>query len=187
MHYERTGWDKYSLHPSFNCFLFHTDTNCTLPHTESNWRCRGTTSEWCVTSEQGETNILFILHSTVSYFIQTLTTLNLRENKIGDAGAQHLSGALLENKVRQILSSSFIQLFLISLQTLTTLSLRENKIGDKGAQHLSDALLENRVRQIFSWSFIQLFLISYRHSLHSTFTAIKSEIKGQNISLNWRK
>ena len=45
--------------------------------------------------------------------MQTLTTLDLSGNQIGDKGAEHLSGALLQNKVRQILFPSIIQLFRI--------------------------------------------------------------------------
>jgi len=272
MHCDKTRWDKYSLHPSFKCFLFHKGTHYTLPRKQSNRSWRGTTSERCITSEHGETNTLFILHSTVSYFIQTLTTLYLEHNQIEAEGAKHLSDALRQNTVRQILSSSFIELFLISyrhslnstskaiksemkghniwvmhydktrwdeyslhpllncfwfdketqytlrlvewnrrwrgktsewcittkhgkkntlfilhstlsyfIQTLTILDLWNNRIGDKGAQHLSDALRQNTVRQILSSSFIQLFLISYRHSLHSTWKGIESEMKVHNI------
>jgi hypothetical protein len=114
MHYETTQWDKYSLHPSFNSFSFHTDTHYTQPPLQWNRSSRGATSEWCITKQYSETNTLFIHHSTLSHFIQTLTTLDLSRNHIEAQGAQHLSDALRNNTVRQILSSSIIQLFLIS-------------------------------------------------------------------------
>jgi len=77
------------------------------------------------------------------------------------------------------------------IQALTTLHLPWNQIGDKGAQYLAEALRNNSVRDHHSFSFfffflysiILLFSISYRHSLHSTFTTIKSEIKVHNIWL----
>ncbi len=75
---------------------------------------RGKTFEWCFTKQHSETNTPFIHHSTLSHFIQTLTTLDLSRNEIGDKGTQNLSDALRNNTVRQILSSSIIQLFLIS-------------------------------------------------------------------------
>ncbi|KAG9061306.1 hypothetical protein KI688_007284 [Linnemannia hyalina] len=55
----------------------------------------------------------------------TLTTLNLRDNSIGDNGAQALSAALKINS------------------TLTILDLGHNSIGDNGAQALSEALNTN--------------------------------------------
>jgi hypothetical protein len=79
---------------------------------------RGKTFEWCFTKQHSETNTLFIHHSTLSHFIQTITKLNLSRNEIGAQGAQHLSDALRNNTVRYILSSFIIQLFLISYRHL---------------------------------------------------------------------
>ncbi len=45
-----------------------------------------------------------INYSPLSCFIQTLTQLNLEGNRIGARGLQHLSDALQNNTVRQILS-----------------------------------------------------------------------------------
>ena len=36
-----------------------------------------------------------------NYALQTLTTLNLSNNRIADQGAQHLAGALTVNKVKR--------------------------------------------------------------------------------------
>ena len=76
------------------------------------------------------------------------------------------------------------------MQALTTLNLPWNQIGAEGAQYLAEALRNNSVRDhqsffffFFLYSIISLFSISYRHSLHSTFTTIKSEIKVHNIWL----
>jgi hypothetical protein len=117
MDYDRTRWDKYSLHLSFNSFFLYTDTHYTEPLQQWNRRWRSTISEWCITTEHGKTNTLSILHSTLSYFIQALTELNLNFNRIGDKGVQHLSEGLQQNTVRQILSSSSIQFFFFYTDT----------------------------------------------------------------------
>jgi hypothetical protein len=91
-----------------------------------------------------------LYHKIVSYFTQTLTTLNLEANQIGVQGAQYLSDALHHNKVRQRIPSSLshpaVSYF---AQTLITLNLNYNEVGDQGAKHLSDALWHNKVRQSF--------------------------------------
>jgi len=42
----------------------------------------------------------FVYHVILSYFIQTLTTLNLGWNEIGAQGARYLAEALRQNTVR---------------------------------------------------------------------------------------
>ncbi|CAF3348954.1 unnamed protein product [Rotaria sp. Silwood2] len=56
---------------------------------------------------------------------ETLKSLNLRSNQIGNQGAQYLATGLRSNK------------------TLKTLDLYKNRIGDEGAQALADALITN--------------------------------------------
>jgi len=89
-------------------------------------------------------------------------------------------------------SSSFIHHYTLFhfIQTLTTLHLEFNQIGDKGAQYLAEALQHNSVSDHHSFSFfffvysiISRAFISYRHSPHSTFNTIKSELKVHNIWL----
>ena len=126
--YRQKSWDSFDLRDAKRISIYIKEIiDCFVDS--------GKTFEWCITKQHSKTNALFIHHSTLSHFIQTLTTLDLGWNEI----------------------------------------------GGEGAQHLSDALRNNRVRQILSSSIVQLFLISYRHSLHSTSWAIKSEIKGRNI------
>ena len=83
-------------------------------------------------------------------FAQTLTTLDLYDNQIGNKGAEHLGVALRRNSVRvetrKQVYSSWFRLFFVISQTLTTLGLSMNQIGDKGAEHLGVALLTNSVR-----------------------------------------
>jgi len=116
------------------------------------WRC--TISGWSITKQFSERSSLLLIlllhlfhHFTLFHFIQTLTTLNLEYNKIGEKGAQYLGEALRNNSVRDRYSFSFFFFFLYSIISLFSIS------------------------------------ISYRHSLHSPFTAIKSEIKVHNIWL----
>ena len=56
---------------------------------------------------------------------QSLTTLDLNYNEIGDEGMNHLSQAI------QAQPQAF--------QSLTTLDLIDNEIGDEGRRHLSQA------------------------------------------------
>jgi len=83
----------------------------------------------------------------IFYLSQTLTTLFLRGNLIGDVGAQAIGQALQRNQVREIFSFFVLtnRLFYLS-QTLTTLNLDENEIGDAGVQAIGHALERNKVR-----------------------------------------
>ena len=69
------------------------------------------------------------------------------------------------------------------MQILTKLDLNNNEIGAQGAQYLGEALRYNTVRSslIRVFTIISFLPLSYRHSLHSSFTAIKSELKVHNI------
>jgi len=146
-HCDTIQWDHHSFIflPSYHSCLFHTDTHYTSPLRQSNRRSRCTILGWSITTQYSE-----IITPSCSYhhlipvsFTQTLTTLDLSYNKIGDQGAQYLGEVLRHNTVR----SSFLPVFTIIL-------------------------------------FLSL---SYRHSLHSTFTRIKSELKVHNISSAWRR
>ena len=87
--------------------------------------------------------IKFIFSSSIQidFFTQTLTELNLYENKIGAEGAKYLSGALRVNTVSRIFSSSTQKTHSdFFTQTLNTLNLQYNKIRAQGAKRLPDAL-----------------------------------------------
>ncbi|CAF4007292.1 unnamed protein product [Adineta steineri] len=75
-------------------------------------------------------NCRLILHRNYNMIYnienETLTTVDLSRNEIGDIGAQYLA-ATLQNH-----------------QTLATLDLSHNRIGNKGALYLYDALKENK-------------------------------------------
>jgi len=83
--------------------------------------------------------------------IQTLTSLNLSSNQIGDEGAHHLSIALMSNMVRKVSFSLDTNLiyFIFDIQTITTLDLTGNQIGNQGAKCLSHALQSNKVTKKF--------------------------------------
>ena len=80
---------------------FHTDTHNAGSMWKQHWRYRSTAFGKCFASEHSQTRLLSIL-SLIYYlhFTQTLTTLDLRENRISDRGAQHLASALEVNTVR---------------------------------------------------------------------------------------
>ena len=86
-----------------------------------------------------------------SILSQTLSTLHLSGDEIGDTGVEHLAAALRVHELSQI----FFMLIIISLspsqwsQSLTTLNLSRNQIGAEGAKYRAAALKVNRVRQIF--------------------------------------
>lgn len=140
--------EKLSSSLTYSYLLFHTDTHYTQSLRKSNRRTRSTISGRCVTNEYSEWERFF---TSVSYscfsFPQTLTTLDLRFNQIGEKGAQYMSEALLTNMVggKMCLLLYFILVSYFT-QTLTTLDLRDNQIGDIGTQCLSKALRSNTVR-----------------------------------------
>jgi len=80
-------------------------------------------------------------------------------------------------------SSFYHHLITVSfIQILTTLNLNVNQIGAQGAQYLGEALRHNTVRSslLHVFTIISFLSLSYRHSLHSTLTSIKSELKVHN-------
>ncbi|CAF0751735.1 unnamed protein product [Adineta steineri] len=109
----------------------------------------------------------------------TLTTLNLGWNEIGDQGAQDLANALQINKVTTILVSASSSLhFIIHIlftQTLTTLDIAGNQIGAKGAQDLANALQINKVTTI---------LVSLPLHSTSTSTLFTQTLTTLNIGAN---
>jgi len=123
-------------------------------------------------------------------FIQALTTLDLSSNQIGAQGAQYLGEGLKHNTVRSslLLVLCMVSVFSLLIQTLTTLDLQSNKIGDQGAQYLGEGLQHNTVRSslLLVLCIVSVFSLSYRHSLHSTLAAMKSEIKVHNIWSAWK-
>jgi hypothetical protein len=88
-----------------------TDTHNTWPRRSPNRCSRRRTSCKCVAAKQGN-----IAHATqlpmplfAHYLLQTLTTLKLYNNKIGDQGAEHLANALQQNKVTLLTLSHFLR------------------------------------------------------------------------------
>ena len=83
--------------------LFHTDTHITTLQ-QSNRCCGSPASRHCSAREQGDVDrdLLVSHRHPLTLRTQTLTSLNLRSNQIGDVGAQHLATALRENKVMSI-------------------------------------------------------------------------------------
>jgi len=118
-HCDTIQWDHHFfmfLSSSHFC-LFHTDTHYTQPVVQSNWRSRCTIFGWSIPTQDSEiiTSSCFYHHLIPVSFIQTLTTLDLSGNKIGDQGAQYLAEALRHNTVRSSLLHVFIIISFLSL------------------------------------------------------------------------
>jgi len=103
--------------PSSRSCLFHTDTHYTQPVEESNRRSRCTIFGWSIETQYSEiiTPSCFYHHLVPVSFIQTLTTLDLNGNEIGDQGAQYLGEALRHNTVRSSLLHDFTVISFLSL------------------------------------------------------------------------
>jgi hypothetical protein len=82
-------------------FIFFTDAHNTWPRIWRNRYSRRRTSCECIAAEHGEIvhTIWLHMHLFIHQFSQTLTTLDLKDNEIGDQGAEHLANALHQNKV----------------------------------------------------------------------------------------
>jgi hypothetical protein len=89
---------------------FEIDTDISQSYSKWNWTSRSTRFCCCITKQWCETLIIFLFHISIYilYVIQTLTTLNLGNNQIGDAGAQFILHALQTNKVNYLVYFTFI-------------------------------------------------------------------------------
>jgi len=103
-HYNKIEWDHhfFMFSPSSHSSLFHIDTHYTRSVVQSNRRSRCTIFGWSITTKYSEiiTSSCSLHHLILLSFIQTLTTLNLSYNQIGDQGARYLGEALQQNTVR---------------------------------------------------------------------------------------
>jgi len=118
-HCDTIQWDHYSFMflPSSHSCLFHIDTHCTWPVVQWNQRSRCTIFGWSIATQYSEiiTPSCFYHHHIPVSFIQTLTTLHLNDNQIGDQGAQYLGEALRHNTVRSLLLHVFTIITFLSL------------------------------------------------------------------------
>ena len=103
-HWDRIRWDNHSFMfwPSSHSCLYHTGTHYTPPWQQWNRSSRCTMFGWSIDTQYGEiiTCSCFYRHLIPVSFTQTLTTLNLWYNQIGDQGTQCLGEALRHNTVR---------------------------------------------------------------------------------------
>jgi hypothetical protein len=146
---------------------------------------------WSVTKEYSETKLvslsLHLYHIYLCYFIQTLSTLYLTNNQIGDKCAKSIGEALQKNTVREnqslFLFISVIFIFLISYRPS-----RNSTSPTIKSEIKVQNLLVKRYKRIqwdktslsFFISIMFIVLISYRPSHNSTSPPIKSEAKVHN-------
>ena len=160
--------------PSSHSCVFHTDTHCTQPLPQWNRSSRCTILGWSIATQYSEiiTPSCLYHHLIPVSCIQTLSTLDLRYNEIGDQGAQYLGEALRHNTVRSSLLHVFYHhLIPVSfIQTLTKLELYGNHIGAQGAQYFERLKKTNSHLTVWWWfncrfQFSGLRLITNRWNL----------------------
>lgn len=122
----------------------------------------------------------------LSYFTQTLTTLDLGNDEIGLRGAEHLNEALQTNTVRKEEENECIHcVLLFYIDTYYT----ESFVQSNWRQRIetSERCFTNkqgrrgRKKQMYPVYFFVFFVISYRHLLRWISGIIESESKEQNI------
>jgi Ran GTPase-activating protein (RanGAP) involved in mRNA processing and transport len=124
--------------------------------------------------------MLLSIHLCIYFFIQTLTTLCLRENQIGDKGAQHLAIALQQNKVTWVRLCFFVfTIHSLFAQTLIVLNLGWNQIGDEGAQHLANALQQNKVTLFRLCLFVFIYAFVFFKQTLTTLELEQNRIGGE--------
>jgi len=118
-HCDTIQWEYHSCMflPSSHSCLFHTDTHYTRLLLQWNRSSRCTILGWSIATQYSEiiTPSCFYHQLIPVSFIQTLTTLGLNDNQIGDQGAQYLGEALRHNTVRSSLLHVFIIISFLSL------------------------------------------------------------------------
>ena len=97
---KRIKWDTHYRDSHSSITALATDTHYTAPWGEQFRRRRSRASRCRLASESSETLPIAFLLLTSQPWPQTLTTLNLFKNKVGDLGAEHLGAALRVNQVR---------------------------------------------------------------------------------------
>ncbi len=122
--------------------------------------------------------IIFIFIISHRHSQNSTSAIIKSEIKVHNILVKYYKRTLLERELHD-LHLYHIQLYYF-IQSLTRLDLDHNQIEDKSAQYLSEGLQKNTVRERANYT-IFIFILPYRHSLHSTSTAIKLEIKVHNI------
>jgi hypothetical protein len=75
--------------------------------------------------------------------------LNLKNNAVGDEGAEALADAFRENKVsKMFVCVPFVDIFAFLSKVLTTLNLADNEIGWKGKRRVLETLDKNTTLKV---------------------------------------
>src|ERR1700722_741712 len=122
-------------------------------------------------------------HYHLQFFTQTLTTLDLSSNQIGEQGAQHLANALGNNTVNHLLYSS-ISLPSALFHTDTHHARPPGQSNRRARDTTSRQCFRQQHGEPLSLLIylITICTFSHRHSPRSASRTIKSESKGHNIS-----
>ncbi|CAF1339460.1 unnamed protein product [Adineta steineri] len=116
---------------------------------------------------------------TISSFIElpTITTLDLKDKQIDNAGVQCLVEALKRNTTLTELDFTGNKIGRVGAQylaealkhntTLTTLDLRENQIGDVGVQYLTEALHHNTTLTTLELQFNRISEVGIQYLVHT--------------------
>ena len=114
---ETTRWAPLSpSHSHLHLHLTLIDTHHTESRLEWNRRWRSQSTGWCFPRQQGEHLFLLLIRISIFTFLsQTLTTMNLERNEIGNDGAKALGDAFRDNKVTFSFSFPFSSTSSLSL------------------------------------------------------------------------
>jgi len=170
---------------SFLSLLYRHSLHSTLASIKSELKVHNIWVKHCDTIQWDHYSFIFLpsshscLFHTDTHYTRTLRQWNRRSRCT-------IFGWSIATQYSEIITPSSFYHHLIPvsfIQILTKLDLSINQIGAQGAQYLGEALRHNTVRSslLHVFTIISLLSLLYRHSLHSTFTAIKSELKVHNI------
>jgi len=175
---------------SFLSLSYRHSLHSTLEAIKSELKVHNIWVKHCDTTQWDHHSFMFLpsSHSCLFHTDNHYTQPDVQSNRSSRCA---IFGWSIATQYSEIITPSCFYHHLIPasfIQTLTTLDLMFNQLGAQGAQYLGEALRHNTVRSslLHIFTIISFLSLSYRHSLHSTCAAIKSELKMHSISSAWR-